>query len=74
MAPESTQPPIERVPGIFLGGKGQPAHRADNLTAIWSRLSTKCGSLDVSRPCGPPRSVTEIALPFYVSDQLGDVN
>jgi hypothetical protein len=21
------------VPGIFLGGKGQPAHRADNLTA-----------------------------------------
>jgi hypothetical protein len=30
----STQPLIEVSPGIFLGGKGRPARKADNLTAI----------------------------------------
>jgi hypothetical protein len=44
------------VPGIFLRGKGKgrPARRTDNLTAICESISRKCGSLDVSQPRGPP--------------------
>jgi hypothetical protein len=33
-APVLTQPPTEMVPGIFLGRKGRPAHRTENLIAI----------------------------------------
>jgi hypothetical protein len=42
------------------GGKGRPALKAENLTAICEST----GSLDVTQPYGPSRSVTGIALPF----------
>jgi hypothetical protein len=58
----STQPVTEMSTRNHPGGKGWLALKADNLTAICSRLSRKCGSLDISQPCGPPRPVTEIAL------------
>jgi hypothetical protein len=42
------------------GGKGRPARKADNLTDICKPT--------VSQPCGSPRSVTKIALPFLYID------
>jgi hypothetical protein len=41
-----------------------------NLTAV-SRLFRKCGSLDVSQPCGPSWPATGIVLPFYFLAFLG---
>jgi hypothetical protein len=66
MAVRSTQPLTEMSTGdlpVLKGGL--PARKADNFTAV-GRLSRKCGNLDVSKPYGPPRPVTGIALPFYL--------
>jgi hypothetical protein len=45
---------------MFLS-RARPARKADNLTAV-SRLSRKCGILNISQPYRPPRPVTGIAL------------
>jgi hypothetical protein len=63
-----TQPLAEMSTRNLPGSKGRLAREAD-FTAICSRLSRKCGSLDVSQPPGPLRPVTGTSLFFYSSIQ-----
>jgi hypothetical protein len=59
----STQPLTEMSTRNLPGVKGQPARKADNLTAICEPIvKRKCGSLDVSQPNGSARPVRGIAL------------
>jgi hypothetical protein len=69
MALASTQPLREKNATNLPEGKGRPARKLDNLTAI-SELSRKCGSVDVSQSYGSPRPVTGIVSPkeiFYIT-------
>jgi hypothetical protein len=55
------------------GAKGGQRIRLTTLLPSVSRLSRKCGSLDLSQPFELPWPVTGMAVPFYIVNTNGAV-